>query len=290
MNRRMMAGHRNIELTKPWLHGKWDMPVHTHAVRGRLTTPRSLLVVLFVAAITFIAACSPGEDRANAGGSSSRAAAEAQRPADSSPPPSRGPARQNAPRIVILGDSLTAGLGLPIEQSYPSVLQQRLKKEGLEFEVVNAGVSGDTSAGGLSRLDWALEGNVRVLVVALGGNDGLRGLPPEQLKANLAQIIERAQARRVRVILAGMEAPPNYGRDYIVAFHKVYPALAKEYKVTLLPFLLDGVAGSQTLNQPDGIHPTAEGARIVANHVWAVLKPLLDDIIKSQLSSFKSQH
>jgi len=178
---------------------------------------------------------------------------------------------------VILGDSLTAGLGLPVEQSYPSLLQQRLNTEGLDFEVVNAGVSGDTSAGGLSRLDWALEGNVKVLIVALGGNDGLRGLPVEQLKANLAQIVETAQSRGIRVILAGMEAPPNYGRDYIVAFHKVYPALARQYNVPFVPFLLQDVAGSQTLNQADGIHPTAEGARVVADHVWAVLKPVLDE-------------
>ena len=181
-----------------------------------------------------------------------------------------------SPRIVILGDSLTIGLGLPIEQSYPSLLQERLKESGLDYEVVNAGVSGDTSAGGLSRLDWALDGDVRVLVVALGGNDGLRGLPVEQLKRNLATIIERAQARGIAVILAGMEAPPNYGRDYIVAFHKVYPALASQYHVPLVPFLLQGVAGSEALNQRDGIHPTAAGARIVAGNVWAVLKPVAE--------------
>src|SRR5262245_38058094 len=162
--------------------------------------------------------------------------------------PPAAPATSN-PRIVILGDSLTAGLGLPIEQSYPSLLQQRLKEAKLPYEIVNAGVSGDTSAGGLSRLDWALEGDVRILIVALGGNDGLRGLPPEQLKGNLAQIIERAQGRGIRVVLAGMEAPPNYGREYIVAFHQVYPALAKQFHVALVPFLLQGVAGSETLNQ-----------------------------------------
>jgi acyl-CoA thioesterase I len=181
------------------------------------------------------------------------------------------------PRIVILGDSLTAGLGLPVEQSYPSLLQQRLKEAKLPYELVNAGVSGDTSAGGLSRLDWALDGDVRILIVALGGNDGLRGLPPEQLKRNLAQIIERAQGRGIRVVLAGMEAPPNYGGEYIVAFHQVYPALSKEYRVPLVPFLLQGVAGSETLNQPDGIHPTASGARIVADNVWAVLQPILEE-------------
>jgi len=192
------------------------------------------------------------------------------------PAPS-APARVEAPRIVMLGDSLTAGLGLPIESAYPSLLQRRLDAEGYTFEVVNAGVSGDTSAGGLSRLDWALQGDVRVLVVALGGNDALRGLPPEQLKQNLAQIIERAQARKIRVVLAGMESPPNWGRDYNVSFHKVYTGLAAEYHVPLVPFLLQNVAGSETLNQRDGIHPTAEGARIVADNVWAVLKPVVDE-------------
>jgi acyl-CoA thioesterase-1 len=181
------------------------------------------------------------------------------------------------PRIVILGDSLTAGLGLPVDQAYPSLLQQRLKSEGLDYEVVNAGVSGDTSAGGLSRLDWALQGDVRILVVALGGNDGLRGLPPEALKRNLSEIIERAQARHVQVILAGMEAPPNYGRDYTVSFHRVYPALAEQYRIPLVPFLLGNVAGIDQLNQPDGIHPTAAGARVVADNVWRVLKPLAEE-------------
>jgi acyl-CoA thioesterase-1 len=181
---------------------------------------------------------------------------------------------EHRPRIVILGDSLTAGLGLPVAQAYPTLLQERLKSEGLDYEVVNAGVSGDTSAGGLSRLDWALQGDVRILIVALGGNDGLRGVPADALKQNLSEIIERAQARHVRVILAGMEAPPNYGRDYIVSFHKVYPALAEKYRIPFVPFLLQGVAGIDKLNQPDGIHPTAAGARIVADNVWRVLEPV----------------
>jgi acyl-CoA thioesterase-1 len=255
-----------------------------------MTSSRRLLLI-FAAAIVSTISCSCGSraDRREAAPPSAAARPEpggASNP-DNAPRSTARSARLGAPRIVILGDSLTAGLGLPVEQSYPALIQQRLDSGGLTFEVVNAGVSGDTSAGGLSRLDWALEGDVRVLIVALGGNDGLRGLPPEQLKANLAQIIEQAQVRRIRVILAGMEAPPNYGRDYIVAFHEVYPALAKEYKVPFLPFLLDGVAGSETLNQPDGIHPTAEGARIMADHVWAVLKPVLDEI-ESQGSSAKS--
>src|SRR5205823_12478737 len=118
-------------------------------------------------------------------------------------------------------------------------------------------------AGGMRRLDWALDGDVKILIVALGGNDALRGLPPEALKANLAQIIERSRARGISVVLAGMEAPPNWGRSYIVAFHQVYPALAREYHVAFVPFLLQGVAGDEQLNQPDGIHPTPEGSRLV---------------------------
>jgi acyl-CoA thioesterase-1 len=179
------------------------------------------------------------------------------------------------PRIVALGDSLTAGYGLPADQAYPVLLQRRVDDAGLAYEVVNAGVSGDTSAGGLSRLDWALEGDVRVLIVALGGNDGLRGLPVRELRGNLSTIIERAEARNIAVILAGMEAPPNFGRDYVVAFHQVFPELAEKYDVSFVPFLLDGVAGSESLNQRDGIHPTAEGARIVTENVWAALEPLL---------------
>jgi acyl-CoA thioesterase-1 len=179
------------------------------------------------------------------------------------------------PRIVFLGDSLTAGLGLAATDAYPSLLQKRLVSEGFNYEVVNAGVSGDTSAGGLSRLDWALDGDVRILIVALGGNDGLRGLPASELKQNLAAIIERAQARHIAVLLAGMEAPPNFGRDYVVKFHQVYPALAGQYHVALVPFLLEGVAGKDTLNQRDGIHPTEEGAKIVADNIWIALKPIV---------------
>ena len=240
---------------------------------------RRLLAGMWIVALAvWLVACgsrdeAPAEPRHDAaqGGA---AAASARR---ASAGPADAERRQDdRPRVVILGDSLTAGLGLLMEESYPALLQQRIDAAHLGYHVVNAGVSSDTSAGGLSRLDWALEGTVRVLVVALGGNDGLRGLPPTQLESNLAQIIERAQARGVSVILAGMEAPPNYGRDYIVAFHKVYPALARKYHVPLVPFLLTGVAGSQTLNQRDGIHPTAAGARVVADNVWAVLEPVLE--------------
>ncbi len=202
---------------------------------------------------------------------------EEPRPEPPAPPaPVAQPARIGTrARVVVLGDSLTAGLGLPPNEAYPALLQQRIDQAGLRYEVVNAGVSGDTSAGGLSRLDWALDGDVKVLIVALGGNDALRALPVEELRQNLSTIIERAQAKRITVILAGMEAPRNFGRDYVVRFHQVYPDLAKKYNVAFVPFLLQDVAGIDRLNQRDGIHPTAEGAEIVANNVWTVLKPLL---------------
>jgi acyl-CoA thioesterase-1 len=161
------------------------------------------------------------------------------------------------------------------DQAYPAQLAVRLRAAGLDYEVVNAGVSGDTSAGGLRRLDWSMAGDVHVLVVALGANDALRGLPTKDLRANLARIIETAQARHVRVVLAGMEAPPNFGASYTREFRAVYRDLAQTYDVVLIPFFLDGVAGVPTLNQADGIHPTAEGQRIVAATIWRAVAPLV---------------
>jgi acyl-CoA thioesterase-1 len=171
-------------------------------------------------------------------------------------------------KVVALGDSLTAGLGLSIEESYPTLLETRLRSAGYTVTMVNAGVSGDTSAGGLRRLEWALDGDVRVLIVALGANDALRGLPVADLQQNLATIIEQAQARHVSVVLVGMEAPPNLGPLYTAAFRRVYRELADRYDVPLVPFLLDGVAGVAGLNQADGVHPNAEGARHVAETLW----------------------
>jgi acyl-CoA thioesterase-1 len=183
------------------------------------------------------------------------------------------PARR---RIIILGDSLTAGLGLPAERSFPALIQERLDREGYTDQVVNAGVSGDTSAGGLRRLEWALgETRPGILVVALGGNDGLRGLPPEQLEKNLAAIIERGLDHGLTVVLAGMEAPPNFGADYTSRFRRVYQTLAARYRVRLIPFLLEGVAGNPSLNQSDGIHPNERGAAVVADLVWKALEPAL---------------
>ena len=180
------------------------------------------------------------------------------------------------PRIVFLGDSLTAGYGLNLDQSVPSLIQGRLATDGYDYEVVNAGVSGDTSAGGLSRLDWSLDGDVRVLVLELGANDGLRGLPVDALKKNLETIIGRAKQRGIKVVLTGMEAPPNYGPAYTASFRKVYRDLAREHgDVVFVPFYLQGVAGDPALNIADGIHPNPQGARIVAQNVWRAIEPLL---------------
>jgi acyl-CoA thioesterase-1 len=177
--------------------------------------------------------------------------------------------------IVALGDSLTAGLGVSPEEAYPAVLEARLRRDGFEYRVVNAGVSGDTSAGGLRRIDWVLKLRPDVVIVALGANDGLRGQPPDVLRDNLTRIVGRARAAGARVLLAGMRVPPNYGDDYARAFAGVYPAVARDTGVPLAPFLLDGVAGDTRLNQPDGIHPTAEGQRVIAERLWPHLKPLL---------------
>jgi acyl-CoA thioesterase I len=184
-------------------------------------------------------------------------------------------ANTNAPRIVFLGDSLTAGYGLDKDESVPSLIQRRLQDAGYPYEVVNAGVSGDTSAGGLSRLDWSLTGDVKILVIELGANDGLRGLPVKELKRNLSEIITRAQAKGIKVILTGMEAPPNFGAAYTSEFRDVYRQLSREHDVTFVPFYLDGVAGIASLNIADGIHPNAEGSRIVEKTIWSALEPLL---------------
>jgi acyl-CoA thioesterase-1 len=191
-----------------------------------------------------------------------------------SPPAAVEPAVAR-PRIFFLGDSLTAGYGLAKREAVPALIQERLNGAGYDFEVVNAGVSGDTSAGGLSRLDWSLDGDVAVLVVELGANDGLRGLPVSQMKRNLDEIITRAKQRGIAVILTGMEAPPNYGAAYTAEFREVFRDLADEHDVPFVPFYLAGVAGDPTLNIADGIHPNAAGSRIIAQTVWRALEPVL---------------
>lgn len=172
---------------------------------------------------------------------------------------------------------MTAGLGLLREQAVPSLIQERLHAEGYGYEVVNAGVSGDTSAGGLSRLDWSLDGDVEILVIELGANDGLRGLPVSQMKRNLSEIVTRAKEREITVILTGMEAPPNYGPAYTSEFRRVFRDVADEHDVAFVPFYLEGVAGIPSLNNSDGLHPNAAGAQIIAEALWRVLEPVLED-------------
>ncbi len=219
--------------------------------------------ILFASAILLAAACSPAEPPA----------------AGERAPETRAPAATGAsgrPRIVILGDSLTAGLGVDPSQSFPALLQKRLDAAGHRYEVVNAGVSGDTSAGGLRRLEWSIEGSTRILVIALGGNDGLRGLPAGDTRRNVDKIITRAQQRGIIVVLAGMEAPPNYGAAYTAEFRQVFRDLAKAHDVAFIPFLLEGVAGIPAMNQPDGIHPNPEGARVVERLVWSAIEPIVE--------------
>lgn len=177
--------------------------------------------------------------------------------------------------IVVLGDSLTAGLGVAREEAYPALLEARLRREGYDYRVVNAGVSGDTSAGGLRRVDWVLRARPEIVIVALGANDGLRGLRVDALRDNLERIVRRVRAAGARVLLAGMRVPPNYGDEYARDFAAVFPEVARRTGVPLAPFLLDGVAGEARLNQADGIHPTAEGQRLIASRLWSHLRPLL---------------
>jgi acyl-CoA thioesterase-1 len=180
------------------------------------------------------------------------------------------------PKIVAFGDSLTAGFGLSEKESYPFLLQQKLNAEGYSYEVINAGVSGDTSQGGLERIDWSLEQeNVQILILELGANDLLRGLAPSKMKRNLGEIIKKAQAKKVRVLLCGMLAPPNMGVKYQQEFIRAFPDLADEYKVEFMPFILEGIALDKKLNQADGIHPNAEGAKILTENVYKSLKPML---------------
>jgi acyl-CoA thioesterase-1 len=179
--------------------------------------------------------------------------------------------------VLILGTSLTAGLGLDPDEAYPARVQERVDSAGLRWRVANGGVSGETSAGALRRLEWILQPNVKVLVIETGANDGLRGLDPDSTQANIEAIVRRARAADpgVRIVLAGMEAPPNLGAAYTARFRGIYRDLARRERLALIPFILAGVGGVDSLNQRDGIHPNAVGARIVADNVWSVLEPVL---------------
>lgn len=179
--------------------------------------------------------------------------------------------------ILFFGDSLTAGYGLSKEQAFPAIVQRKIKEKGYKYKVINAGLSGETSAGGLSRINWILKNPVDIFVLELGANDGLRGLPLEQTKHNLQQIINKVKAKNpdVKVVIAGMMMPPNLGAEYATAFMQLFPELAKNNDAHLIPFLLEGVAGNEKLNLNDGIHPNQTGHSIVAENVWEVLNPLL---------------
>ncbi|MBK7784728.1 MAG: arylesterase [Gemmatimonadetes bacterium] len=188
-----------------------------------------------------------------------------------------GPHAAGTPSVVFLGTSLTAGLGLDPDSAYPAWIQRKVDAAGLGYTVVNAGQSGESSAGALTRIDWIMRQRPAVLVIETGANDGLRGQDPDSTRANIQAIIDRARAASpaTRIVLAAMEAMPNLGQDYVRRFRAIFPGLAKRNDITLLPFILDGVAGIDSLNQQDGIHPGNRGARLVADNVWRGLEPVL---------------
>ncbi|GHA27976.1 hypothetical protein GCM10007103_06820 [Salinimicrobium marinum] len=181
--------------------------------------------------------------------------------------------------ILFFGNSLTAGLGVESEEAFPALIQEKLDSLRLDFEVVNAGLSGETTAGGRNRIDWVLNQDVEVFVLELGANDGLRGVPVEETKRNLQAIINTVREKNpdTQIILAGMQMPPNMGKDYTSRFSNIFPELAEENEVHLIPFLLENVGGIAELNQNDGIHPTAEGQKILAENVWDVLEPIVEE-------------
>ncbi len=187
------------------------------------------------------------------------------------------PAQSGEKVILFFGNSLTAGMGLDPSSAFPDLIQNKINEMNADFRAINAGLSGETSAGGLSRIDWVLRQKVDVFVLELGANDGLRGLPLESTKQNLQSILDRVKQKYPGAVLviAGMMVPPNMGEDYGNAFVKIFPELAQQNKAKLIPFLLEGVAGVPDLNLPDGIHPNEEGHKIVADNVWKVLEPML---------------
>src|SRR5438105_13508437 len=188
-----------------------------------------------------------------------------------------GASRAAPSTVLFLGDSITAGYGLELSQAYPGLIQKKIDAKGWNFKIINAGQSGDTTAGGLARLDWLLNNRVDILVLELGGNDGLRGLPIEEIKKNLQAIIDRTKSRypEAKIVIAGMKVPPNMGGDYGRRFGAVFSDLAKKNNAALIPFIMERVGGMRELNLSDGIHPTAKGHEIVAENVWKVLEPVL---------------
>ncbi|MCY3756485.1 MAG: arylesterase [Acidobacteria bacterium] len=202
-----------------------------------------------------------------------------QQPAEPAPETPESP-QPSAMTVLCLGDSLTEGSGLDRSQAYPARLQEKVDALDWKFTVINAGLGGDTTAAGLRRLDWLLQRRVDVLIVALGGNDGLRGLPLAEIRRNLGAIISKTTARypEVKVVVAGIRIPPNYGTRYVRGFGHLFPEVASEHGALLVPFLLEGVGGRPELNFPDGIHPNGRGQQIVAENVWKIIEPLLREL------------
>jgi acyl-CoA thioesterase-1 len=224
---------------------------------------RKLVLISFI----FLPLLSAGCAKTGDGGRSSAAGNK---------PLAMPPVEASRPRIVAFGDSLTAGFGLTETESYPYLLQQKLKADGFDYEVVNAGVSGDTSLGGLERVDWVLaSGDVKFLILELGANDLLRGVPVSKMRSNLDAIIRKAKAKNVKVLLCGMLAPPTMGADYQRDFNMAFPDLANEHKVNFVPFILENIALKKELNQADSIHPNADGEKIMTDTVYRELKPML---------------
>jgi acyl-CoA thioesterase-1 len=225
---------------------------------------RTVLLAFPLLTVALLAAC---------GGASRNSA-----PTPDARPASAATPVETLPKIVAFGDSLTAGYGLSPAESYPTLLQKMLDADGFKYEVVNAGISGDTSAGGVRRIDWSLDaGGVRFVILELGANDFLRGQPVTETRKNLSAIIERSKSRGARVLLAGMYTTTEAGSGYEQQIDEGFKSLAKEHGVTLIPFFLEGVAGKTELNQQDGIHPNAEGTRLVAATVYRYLKPMLEE-------------
>ncbi len=224
---------------------------------------RKTVVVSFIFLVLGLASCSRSADKTGNGSAVNR-------------PLATPPVTANKPKIIAFGDSLTAGFGLAEKESYPYLLQEKLKADGYDYEVVNAGLSGDTSLGGLERSDWVLQqDNAKILILELGANDLLRGIRVAKMKENLDQIIRKAKTRNLKILLCGMLAPPTMGSQYQQQFTMAFPDLATQYKIDFLPFLLDNVATKKELNQADGIHPNVEGEKIMTDNVYKALRPML---------------
>lgn len=251
---------------------KVSLPEATCLVTLYNSIMKKFLFSLFLVGIISLAACQNNNSKDRASGNSPATASTVS--GNSSKTTDAG--AKSLAKIVAFGDSLTAGFGLQPSQSYPSLLQKRLAAEGYEYEVVNAGISGDTSAGGVRRIDWSLEDQVKIVIVELGANDILRLQPVADMKKNLAIIIEKAKTKGATVLLAGMEAPTNSGAAYRQAVHDAFLDLAKEHQVILIPFFLQGVAGIESLNQSDGIHPNVEGTKVVVETLYQYLRPVLE--------------